>query len=336
MNALLWSTLVVLVVLGVLVQLRANRLDRLHIRTDAAAAGLRAALERRAVVARAVAALTPGPAGTELRAAADQAEGAEPTERESAENELTRALAAVTGVPDGLRAELVDAEQRVLIARRVHNDAVRDTLALRGTRLVRWFRLAGTAAAPRYFEIAEDPLTTRVAAVIRRTAARVVLLDDSGRVLLLEGVDPARPDEPYWFTLGGGVDAGEDLRAAAARELHEEIGLRMDAGALVGPVWRRDVRFEWDGVDHEAREWFFVAHTGPPADPGSDPVPGTVPDGLRFGAGFTELERASVRRHRWWSVEELRETTEVVHPVRLADLLPDAGDGWDGVTRTIG
>jgi hypothetical protein len=42
-----------------------------------------------------------------------------------------------------------------MIARRVYNDAVRDTLALRSRRMVRWLRLAGTAALPQYFEIAE-------------------------------------------------------------------------------------------------------------------------------------------------------------------------------------
>ena len=37
----------------------------------------------------------------------------------------------------------------------MHNDAVRDTLDLRSRRLVRWLRLAGTAPAPVYFEIAD-------------------------------------------------------------------------------------------------------------------------------------------------------------------------------------
>jgi hypothetical protein len=39
----------------------------------------------------------------------------------------------------------------------VHNDAVRDTLDLRSRRLVRGLRLAGTAPAPAYFEIADPP-----------------------------------------------------------------------------------------------------------------------------------------------------------------------------------
>ena len=82
-----------------------------------------------------------------------------------------------------------------MLARRVHNDAVRDTLALRSRRLVRWFRLAGTAPAPEYFEITdEQPGAEGTAVVVPRSrrAARVVLLDAGGRGLGLEGGATAR------------------------------------------------------------------------------------------------------------------------------------------------
>ncbi|MGH3432537.1 MAG: NUDIX hydrolase [Thermocrispum sp.] len=133
----------------------ANRLDRLHVRTDAAWAALDAALARRAVVARAVSSHDAANGG--LREAADTAESAPRPEREAVENELTRLLAAIDRavLPDGLAHELTDAELRVVIARRVHNDAVRDTLGLRRRRKVRYFRLAGSAPAPEFFEIAE-------------------------------------------------------------------------------------------------------------------------------------------------------------------------------------
>ena len=74
-----------------------------------------------------------------------------------AENTLTRRLAGVDRdrCPPGSLPSSRDVEQSVLIARRVHNDAVRDTLDLRSRRLVRWLRLAGTAPAPAYFEIAD-------------------------------------------------------------------------------------------------------------------------------------------------------------------------------------
>jgi hypothetical protein len=148
-----------LLVLALLVT-TANRLDRLHIRTDAAWAALDAALARRAVVARAVSATLSQ--ADELRTAADTAESAPRHEREAAENRLTRLLAEIdrTALPEGMAAELADAEQRVVIARRVYNDAVRDTLALRRRRKVRYFRLAGSAPAPEYFEIAEPEIAT--------------------------------------------------------------------------------------------------------------------------------------------------------------------------------
>ena len=88
---------------------------------------------------------------------ADAAENAPRTSREACENELSTALETVdpARVPLGLLDELADAETRVLLARRFHNDAVRDTLALRERRPVRWLKLGGRAPLPSYFEIAE-------------------------------------------------------------------------------------------------------------------------------------------------------------------------------------
>ncbi|HEY2723226.1 MAG TPA: NUDIX hydrolase [Pseudonocardiaceae bacterium] len=136
----------------------ATRLDRLHVRTDAGWAGLDAALSRRAlVVLGACAAHERMPGCAQLRAAAHAALAAEPADREEVENELGRALAALdrSALDEVWAGQLNDAEQRVMIARRVYNDAVRDTLALRAHRSVRWLRLAGTAPLPRYFEITE-------------------------------------------------------------------------------------------------------------------------------------------------------------------------------------
>jgi hypothetical protein len=153
----------------------ATRLDRLHVRTDAAWAALDAALCRRARAVSALDGVLNG--GSALGCAADAAlwAGAHvalwargpavlgagaPAVREEVENELGRALAVLdrTELGSARAARLADAEQRVVIARRVYNDAVRDTLALRSHRMVRWLRLAGTAPLPRYFEIVEPVL----------------------------------------------------------------------------------------------------------------------------------------------------------------------------------
>lgn len=158
------TALVVLLVVAVVVWLailaatRATRLNRLNVRVDLARASLFAALDRRAVVARAIAAACPGePRAGALADAASAAEVAERVDREAAENHLSTVLAQVdtTAPPPGLVAELADAQARVSIARRFYNDSVRDARTLGSRRMVRLLRLGGHAQLPEYFEISE-------------------------------------------------------------------------------------------------------------------------------------------------------------------------------------
>ncbi|GHH56061.1 NUDIX hydrolase [Lentzea cavernae] len=294
----------------------ANRLDRLHVRTDAAWAALDAALARRAVVARAL--LDPA-----LAAAASGAESASRTDRELAENELSGLLGTLdrSALAPALAFELADAEERVVLARRVHNDAVRDTLLLRRRRVVRWLRLAGTAPQPSYFEIAEPSTPSDAVMLKPRPSARVVLTDGAGRVLLFQGFDPARPQESFWFTVGGGVENGEELRDTAVREAFEETGLKLAPEQLVGPVWRRRAVFSFGGETFDAEEWFF--HASVEGDLTVDT------------SGFNDVEETSITAHRWWSAQELEEAEDTVYPVQLAELLPALTRDWDGETRTV-
>jgi hypothetical protein len=160
--SLLAAALVVVIAVATWCVSRARRLDRLHVRTDSARTALDAALARRAETAQRVARAL-GDAAEGLGPAAAGARDTRGADRERAENELGRRLAAVprATLPGALLGDLVDAERLVVLARRVHNDAVRDTLALRSRRLVRWFRLAGHAPVPAYFEIA-DPQPSAV------------------------------------------------------------------------------------------------------------------------------------------------------------------------------
>ncbi|GAB2676815.1 NUDIX hydrolase [Thalassiella azotivora] len=147
--------------------------------------------------------------------------------------------------------------------------------------------------------------------VVERTAARVVLLDERGRTLLFRGGDPARPDlGTWWFTPGGGVDPGEDLAAAARRELREETGV---VAADVGRVRATRVcGFSFEGRWYRQQESFFVVRA-PAADVHVD------------RSAWTEVERRSVVDHRWWTAAELQRTGDVVHPSDLLDLLRAVG-----------
>ncbi len=61
-----------------------------------------------------------------------------------------------------------------------------------------------------------------------------VVHDAAGRLLLIRrGTDPGRG---RWSVPGGRVEAGESLAAAVEREVREETGLRVRAGAEIGRV----------------------------------------------------------------------------------------------------
>ncbi|BBZ38954.1 NUDIX hydrolase [Mycobacterium conspicuum] len=331
-----WLVVTAIAVLVVLLALAgswayrtAHRLDRLNVRYDLSWQALDGALARRAVVARAVAIDAYGgtAAAKTLAALADAAENAPRHEREHAENELAAALAVVdpASLPAGLIAELADAEARVLLARRFHNDAVRDTLALAERPLVRALHLGGTAAPPSYFEIVERPHAQAHGdhgAPSHRTSARVVLLDHTGAVLLLCGSDPAIVDAPrWWFTVGGEVRPGERLAEAAARELAEETGLRVTPADMVGPIWRRDEVFEFNGALIDSEEFFFVHRTS------------------RFEPNLserTELERRYIHGHRWCTaadIVQLEAGGETVYPRQLSELLTEATALADNPSR---
>ncbi|MBC3844126.1 NUDIX domain-containing protein [Streptacidiphilus sp. 4-A2] len=146
--------------------------------------------------------------------------------------------------------------------------------------------------------------------VLRRTAARVLLLDPADRILLLHGFDPLEPGRQWWFTPGGGVEPGEDLPAAARREVEEETGIReLELGPLIA---RRSSAFSFDGRSFEQDEWYYLARTGTTR---TDP------------SGQTVLERRSTDDLRWWSSAELSDTAETVYPEALAQLLADILEG---------
>jgi hypothetical protein len=131
----------------------AHRVERVHIRAQSAERALDAHLMRRAAAAAVVAEQADN---VELYAAARLALDADPDERESAENDLTRQLQGIAlSGPEAATRTLAATSRRVVLARQVHTDLVRDALTARRRPLVRALRMARQYPRPQYFDIEE-------------------------------------------------------------------------------------------------------------------------------------------------------------------------------------
>ncbi|MEV0715180.1 hypothetical protein [Asanoa sp. NPDC050611] len=170
-----WVVVVVavVVVLATYLTWTAQRVDRLHDRSAAAARALDAHLLRRAAAAAVLAEDRQAP---ELYAAARIALDAIPEEREAAENDLTRQLRSVPLSPEDARDDAVIAASRRLgLARQVHNDLAREAHAARRRRLVRVLLLTRRHDRPQFFDI-DDPTLTPDARPISPAPAPVVVM----------------------------------------------------------------------------------------------------------------------------------------------------------------
>ena len=141
-------------------------------------------------------------------------------------------------------------------------------------------------------------MTTRAA----RPAARLLVVDADHRVLMFHFTPPDLPD--FWATPGGACDPGESYAEAARRELVEETGIDTDPGAEIA---QRTCEFTTiEGQDVWSDERYFLVRVSAP----------TI-----SATGHTELEQRVMTGHRWWTLDELRETRQTVFPDDLADLV---------------
>jgi 8-oxo-dGTP pyrophosphatase MutT (NUDIX family) len=142
-----------------------------------------------------------------------------------------------------------------------------------------------------------------------REAARAIVLDPCGRVLLVRFEFP--DVGPIWALPGGGLEHGEEHHDAIRRELREECGI---VDPEIGPhVWNRLHIIPFlDGLHDGQRERIFLVRVD-----AIEPVPTLT---------WAQLNAEHVFGVQWWSVADLQRDVPTVPrdlPALMEALLRD-------------
>lgn len=139
------------------------------------------------------------------------------------------------------------------------------------------------------------------------------MLINNGSVLLIKGRDPARPEAgTWWLTPGGGIEDGESIEDALVREILEETGLALPAERVGSIVATRVAEFEFDELEYRQSESFFAIE---------------VDEFVPHAHGWDAIEQRALLDHRWWTLDELGSTTELVYPRELAAVVEAVLEG---------
>ncbi|MEX2503486.1 MAG: NUDIX domain-containing protein [Egicoccus sp.] len=130
-----------------------------------------------------------------------------------------------------------------------------------------------------------------------RRAARVLLLDPLERVLLVAHAPTA--SRRVWTAPGGGLKPDESHEQAAGRELREELGVEPELGPW---IWSRRVTFAFRGLWLDQEERWFLARA-------------------EVDVAAAPLDDLEAVEARWWTLDELSTTREIVAPVALPEHL---------------
>jgi 8-oxo-dGTP pyrophosphatase MutT (NUDIX family) len=151
-----------------------------------------------------------------------------------------------------------------------------------------------------------------------RKSIKVILVNPRDEIVLVLVDDPRIVDVngkyngPFWNLVGGALEDGETPKETALREIYEEIGIDPNKINLGHEVYHGEVVLQMVGNETLIDQRFFVAST-------------TV-ENLDL-SHLTEDEKGRVKTTKWFSLNDVKNSKETIHPKKLAEYLDPILDG---------
>lgn len=150
--------------------------------------------------------------------------------------------------------------------------------------------------------------------LIIRNCIRALLINDKNELLLMLADDPKTTSTDgkkrglFWFTIGGEINYNESTQEAAIREIYEETGIKENEVELGPIVWFGEFDLILDGKLTHLKQRFMVAKT------------------KKLDVSLTKLdgwEKDVIKKLAWFSLEDIKNSEDIIHPVGIEDILPD-------------
>lgn len=151
-----------------------------------------------------------------------------------------------------------------------------------------------------------------------RNSVKVILLNNKNELLLMIQDDPKikSADSKYhgrfWSMIGGAIEPGETLHEAALREVFEETGIRLKEGDLGPLVWFGEFDLVFKDKPVHLKQSFIVAKTRQ--------------DQITL-SNLTKEEKEVVETLAWFSLDQIKNSREIIYPIVLPLYLPDILSG---------
>lgn len=146
--------------------------------------------------------------------------------------------------------------------------------------------------------------------MIERKTARVLLLNEEDELLLIQYQDarvknPLNPfNLPFWVTPGGKIEEGENFEYALRREIWEETGILNVV--IQELLWSQNHKLQIESDVYDFHENFYK---------------GFITKQVISRTFLTENEKVILKNYKWWSFEEIINSSELFFPEHFSELV---------------